>query len=47
MSTPQSKIVLVDMNTDFSETDLDDGVHPTQAGAAKMAQRWLDCIINL
>lgn len=44
MTTPESEIVLVDMHGDFGEDDLDDGIHPTQAGAEKMAERWFECI---
>jgi len=47
MTTPASPIVLVDMNSGFSNTDLSDGVHPTQSGAAKMADKWLECILSL
>lgn len=31
---------LVDMHSGFSPADLEDGVHPTSAGYAKMADRW-------
>ena len=45
MTTSASPIVLVDMNSDFGTADLDyDGVHPSQAGAEKMADKWLGCI---
>ena len=47
MTTSQSPVVLVDMNSRFDDADLDDGVHPTQAGAEKMAERWLVCILRL
>ena len=41
-----SSIVLVDMNSDFGDADLEDGVHPTREGAEKMADRWLECILS-
>ena len=44
MTTAQSPIVLVDMNSDFGDSDLDDGIHPTHAGVEKMADKWLECI---
>lgn len=47
MTTTTSPIVLADMHSDFGDADLDDGVHPSQAGAEKMANEWLDCISKL
>ena len=44
MTTSESEIVLIDMNRDFGDDDLDDGVHPTQEGAEKMAEKWFECI---
>ena len=44
MTTSVSPIVVVDMNSDFGDDDLDDGVHPDQSGAEKMAEKWLECI---
>ena len=46
MNRSGSRIVLVDMNRDFGDADLDDGVHPTRAGAEKMAEKWLACITS-
>jgi lysophospholipase L1-like esterase len=41
-SRPSSPVYIVDHFTDFSViTDLKDGVHPSEAGAVKMATRWL------
>ena len=47
MTTPDSPIVLVDMNINFGEADLYDGIHPSREGAEKMADRWLECILSL
>ncbi len=47
LTTRGSPIALADMNRGFGDQDLDDGVHPTQAGAEKMATEWLDCIARL
>ena len=44
MATAASPILLVDMYTSFGDADLDDGVHPNQSGAEKMAEQWLDCV---
>ena len=46
LTTPDSPIVLVDMNSEFGEADLDDGVHPTREGAERMADKWLECILS-
>lgn len=47
MTTTDSPIVLVDMNSDFGDEDFDDAVHPNQAGAEKMADQWMGCISGL
>lgn len=44
LSTGDAPIHLADMYRDFDDADLDDGVHPTEAGAEKMATVWRDCI---
>ncbi|MEM7040422.1 MAG: GDSL-type esterase/lipase family protein, partial [Bacteroidota bacterium] len=46
MTTPESPIHMVDMHTGFDDADLDDGVHPTEAAAKKMAQRWSEAILE-
>lgn len=46
LSTAASVIEIVDMNTGFGDSDLDDGVHPTAEGAEKMAEQWLDCVLS-
>ena len=46
LSTKNSPIHLVDMNSDFGEEDLYDGVHPSEAGATKMAQKWASAILS-
>ena len=47
LSTSSSPITITDMNSEFSDADLDDGVHPGKAGAEKMAAKWQDCINSL
>ncbi len=42
-----SPILLADMHSNFGDADLDDGVHPTAAGAEKMAIEWFECISRL
>lgn len=44
-STADAPIVLVDMNSDFGQQDMDDGVHPSETGAVKMAEQWLAAIL--
>ena len=44
MTTPDSPITVVDMNSTFSNADLNDGSHPNRAGAEKMADQWVGCI---
>ncbi|MDX5418950.1 MAG: SGNH/GDSL hydrolase family protein [Hymenobacteraceae bacterium] len=42
-------VILVDQNTGFDATegaDTYDGVHPNSSGMEKMAQRWLEAIVN-
>lgn len=43
-STSVSPIYIVDMNTGFGDSDLTDGIHPTEAAAEKMAQRWFNAL---
>lgn len=38
--TAGQKIVIVDMNTGFTNSDLPDNVHPSQSGYTKMGERW-------
>ncbi len=44
--TDVSPIYIVNMENGFTESDLEDGVHPTAGGAEKMAQRWHNTIIG-
>lgn len=46
LSTDGSPVRLADMYSDFDDSDLEDGIHPTRAGAEKMATQWLDCIAD-
>jgi lysophospholipase L1-like esterase len=43
---PVSPVTLVDMATDYSVIDDngEDGVHPAESGARKLAQRWFDVL---
>lgn len=41
------KIRFVDVNSVLTTADLYDGVHPTEAAHAKIAQKWLDAIVPL
>ena len=42
---PESLLSLVDMHAGFAlDNDTYDGVHPNNAGASKMADRWYDVI---
>lgn len=41
LTTTQSPIIAVDMETGFSIDDLRDGVHPSDDGDRVMAERWL------
>ena len=45
-NTQASPVVAVDMHTGFSDADLDDGVHPNEQGAEKMAERWAEAILD-
>lgn len=47
LSTATAPIVVVDMNTGFPLTQLEDGVHPTEAGAAEMADRWARALLQI
>lgn len=44
LSTSESSVEVVDLHQGFTAEDLEDGVHPTAAGAVKMAQRWRDAL---
>ncbi|MEM1415614.1 MAG: SGNH/GDSL hydrolase family protein [Myxococcota bacterium] len=45
LTTADSPVSVVDMNTGFGEGDLDeDGIHPSAAGAARMAGVWADAL---
>jgi lysophospholipase L1-like esterase len=37
-------IIMVDQNTGFPNSELDDGVHPNQAGYERMGKVWYDAI---
>ena len=40
-----SPVIFVDQNSGFNaNTDTYDGVHPNDAGEAKMAQKWFDAL---
>ena len=41
------KIRFVDVNAALTTADLYDGVHPTEAAHAKIAQKWLDALLPL
>jgi len=43
-STSISPIFVVDMNSNFGDSDLNDEIHPNETGAQKMAQRWFNSI---
>ena len=45
LSNADSPITVVDMNSGFGSADFDDGVHPNQSGAAKMAVRWKEALL--
>ncbi|MEN0067024.1 MAG: SGNH/GDSL hydrolase family protein [Myxococcota bacterium] len=45
LDTSSSPISLVDMNTGFGDADLNDGVHPNEQGAARMAQAWAEALL--
>lgn len=47
LAHPTSMIIPVDMYDGFDAEDLVDGVHPNDAGAAKMARRWADALMNV
>jgi len=45
MNTGASPVIAVDQNTGFNvSTDLRDGIHPTEAGYIKMADKWFSAI---
>lgn len=46
LSTRESQVTILDMNTGFENADLDDGVHPSPTGAAKMASIWAEAILE-
>ena len=41
------RVPFVDVNAALSTADLYDGVHPTEAAHAKVAQKWLDALLPL
>lgn len=41
------KIRFVDVNSALTTADLYDGVHPTEAAHAKIAEKWLDALVPL
>lgn len=41
LSTDESSVIVVDMETGFGLSDLRDGLHPTDAGDEIMASRWM------
>ncbi|HEY8945483.1 MAG TPA: SGNH/GDSL hydrolase family protein [Polyangiaceae bacterium] len=43
-TTEASPVRVVDQNTGYDVADFSDGVHPTPAGAERMAQRWFEAI---
>lgn len=43
-NTSVSPVVVVDMNTGFGDSDLIDEVHPSEAAAEKIAQRWFNAL---
>jgi hypothetical protein len=45
LDQPDSPIQVVDMHSDFTSDDLEDGVHPTAEGAEKMALRWKKALL--
>lgn len=45
-TTAASPIKIVDMNSGFNRFSLIDGIHPTQATAFEMAQRWFNAIVS-
>jgi lysophospholipase L1-like esterase len=46
LSTEQSLVTVVDMNTDFSVEDLADSRHPNDAGDQEMARRWMAAMLD-
>lgn len=46
LSTKISPIHLVDMYSEFGNEDLYDGVHPSESGATKMAEKWAKSILS-
>lgn len=49
LSTPDSPVIVVDQATgfEFDKDTIADKVHPNEAGAEKMAQRWFDALIKI
>lgn len=45
-TTSISPIYIVDMNSNFGDSDLIDSIHPNETGAQKMAKRWYNSIID-
>ena len=46
ISTANSPVILVDQYTGFSLADNYDGIHPNLVGEEKMAQKWLEAIVD-
>ncbi|MEM1119274.1 MAG: family 43 glycosylhydrolase [Bacteroidota bacterium] len=46
MCTADSPIIMVDINSDFDDSEFSDGFHPNEKGATKMAQRWANAILS-
>jgi hypothetical protein len=44
LSTDDSSVIVVDMETGFSLDDLRDPWHPTEAGDEIIARRWMDAL---
>ena len=44
LATNRSKVVIVDLNNNYSLADLRDGIHPGESGARKIAERLLPVI---
>jgi len=46
LSNSVSPIIVVDMNSNFGDSDLIDTIHPNESGAQKMANRWFNSIMS-
>ena len=45
--TPQSPIIVVDQDANFSQVDTRDGIHPNPMGQEKMAIKWFDALATV